>query len=79
MTLYEFNILSLKEKQAVVWDKGVFLENYVTKDIKINCYALNRFFVGLSMMQPTMSLQKSGVLNMGIVLISMLQNYNSNY
>jgi len=45
MTLYEFNILSLEEKQAVVWEKGVFLENYVTKDIKINCYALDRFFV----------------------------------
>ena len=45
MTLYEFNILSLEEKQSVVWLKGVFLDNYVTKDIKINCYALDKFFV----------------------------------
>jgi len=44
MTLYEFNILSLKEKQAVVWEKGVFLENYVTKYIKINCYSIDKFF-----------------------------------
>jgi hypothetical protein len=45
MTLYEFNILTLEEKQATVWDKGVFLDNYITKDIRINCYALDTFFV----------------------------------
>ncbi|HEY5687462.1 MAG TPA: hypothetical protein VIS27_04070 [Yeosuana sp.] len=45
MTLYEFNILTLEEKQATVWDKGVFLVNYITKDIKINCYAIDKFFV----------------------------------
>ena len=45
MPLYDFNILSLEEKQAVVWEKGVFLENYVTKDININCYAIEKFFV----------------------------------
>jgi hypothetical protein len=26
-------------------EKGVFLDNYITKDIKINCYAIDRFFV----------------------------------
>jgi hypothetical protein len=45
VTIYEFNILSLEEKLAVVWEKGVFPNNYITKDIKINCYALDRFFV----------------------------------
>ena len=45
MTLYEFNTLTIEEKQTIVWDKGVFLDNYITKDIKINCYALDRFFV----------------------------------
>jgi hypothetical protein len=45
MTLYEFNVFSLEEKQATVWDKGVFLDNYITKDIRINCYAIDRFFV----------------------------------
>ncbi len=45
MTLYEFNSLSLEDKQATVWDKGVFLDNYVTKDVRINCYAIDRFFV----------------------------------
>ncbi|MEJ2113534.1 MAG: hypothetical protein P8X62_07560 [Flavobacteriaceae bacterium] len=39
------HIQSLEEKQAVVCEKGVFLENYVTKDIKINCYAIDKFFV----------------------------------
>ncbi|WP_299519534.1 hypothetical protein [Winogradskyella sp.] len=45
MTLYEFNLLSLEEKQTAVWDKGVFLDSYVTKDERINCYAIDRFFV----------------------------------
>ena len=45
MTLYEFNSLTLEEKQAIIWEKGVFLDNYITKDIKINCYAIDKFFV----------------------------------
>ena len=45
MTLYEFNILSLEEKQATVWERGIFLDNYITEGIKINCYAIDKFFV----------------------------------
>ena len=45
MTLYEFNILTLEEKQATVWDKGIFLDNYITKDIKINCYAIGVYLI----------------------------------
>ena len=30
MTLYEFNSLTLEEKKATVWEKGVFLDNYIT-------------------------------------------------
>ncbi|MGG5486913.1 hypothetical protein [Gaetbulibacter sp. PBL-D1] len=45
MTLYEFNSLTLDEKHATVWDKGVFLDNYITKTQRINCYAIDRFFV----------------------------------
>jgi hypothetical protein len=45
MTLYDFNKLSLEEKQATVWDMGTFLDNHITKDIKINCYAIDKFFV----------------------------------
>ena len=41
----EFNSINLEEKQATVWEKGVFLDNYITKDIKINCYAIDKFFV----------------------------------
>jgi hypothetical protein len=47
MTLYEFNLLTLEEKQATVWDKGVFLYNYITNDIRINCYAIDKFYVEL--------------------------------
>jgi hypothetical protein len=28
-----------------VWDKTIFLENYITKTEKINCYAIDMFFV----------------------------------
>ena len=45
MTLYEFNKLTFEEKQATVWDKGVFLDNYITEDIGINCYEIDKFFV----------------------------------
>ena len=45
MTLYEFNILTIEEKQATIWDKGTFLDNYITQDIRINCYAIDKFFV----------------------------------
>ena len=45
MPLYDFNTLTFEEKQATVWDKGVFLDNYVTNDIRLNCYAIENFFV----------------------------------
>jgi len=45
MTLYEFNFLTLEEKLDTVWDKGIFLDNYITEDILINCYAIDKFFV----------------------------------
>jgi len=45
MTLYEFNVLTLEEKQETVWKKGTFLDNYITEDIRINCYAIDKFFV----------------------------------
>ena len=45
MTLYEFNILTLEEKQATVWDIGVFLDNYITEDIRINCYAIKNLLL----------------------------------
>ncbi len=45
MGIYEFNILNLKEKLITVWDKGIFLDNYVTDKERINCYAIDMFFV----------------------------------
>jgi len=45
MTLYEFNVLTLEEKLDTVWDIGVFLDNHITKEESINCYALDKFFV----------------------------------
>ena len=37
--------LTFEEKQATTWKHGVFLENYVKEDIRINYYAVNKFFV----------------------------------
>ena len=45
MTLYDFNKLSLEDRQKTVWEQGVFLDNYITEDICINCYAIDKFFV----------------------------------
>jgi hypothetical protein len=43
LNLYEFNKLTLEEKQETIWDMGMFLENYITKDISINCYAIDKY------------------------------------
>ena len=45
MTLYDFNKLSLEDKQAILWKDGEFLDNHITKDEKCNVYALGKFFV----------------------------------
>jgi len=45
MTLYEFNILSFEEQYKAVIEQGVFLDNYITEDIRINCYAIDKYFV----------------------------------
>lgn len=47
MKLEEFNKLSFDEKLYVVVDKGTFLDNFITKNIRLNCYAIDKFFVEL--------------------------------
>lgn len=47
MTLYEFNLLTKKGKIITVFDKGVFLDNYVPKTETLNCNAIEMFFVEL--------------------------------
>ncbi len=41
---YSYNSLNqlISKKQ---FDQGVFLDNYITEDIRINCYAIDKFFV----------------------------------
>ena len=45
MTLYEFNRLELNERMEAVDQYGIFLDNYITKNIRINYYAIDKFFV----------------------------------
>jgi len=48
MELKDFNKLSLKEKQKIVLEHGVFIENYIIEEIRvirINLYKLYKFFV----------------------------------
>lgn len=45
ITIYQFNILTIEQKQAHIWGQGAFLDNYITQDIRINCYAKHKFFV----------------------------------
>jgi hypothetical protein len=47
MTLAEFNKLDYDSKLFKVVDEGTFLDNYVTEDIRMNLYALDKFFVEL--------------------------------
>jgi hypothetical protein len=47
MTLQEFNKLNHDEKLFTVVDKGTFLDNYVTEVIRMNLYAVDKFFVEL--------------------------------
>ncbi len=44
MTLEEFNKLSFDEKLYLVVDKGTFLDNFITKNIRMNFYAIDKFF-----------------------------------
>jgi hypothetical protein len=47
MRLKEFNNLTFDEKLFRVVDEGTFLDNYVTRDIRMNLYAIGKFFVEL--------------------------------
>ncbi|MCF7559421.1 hypothetical protein L3X39_02140 [Sabulilitoribacter multivorans] len=48
MTLKEFNNLNFDEKLFTVVDRGTFLDNYVTTEIRLNLYAVDKFYVELS-------------------------------
>jgi len=45
MTLYEFNLLDINNQMETVNQKGIYLDNHITKDEKFNIYAINMFFV----------------------------------
>ena len=47
MTLKEFNNQDHDTRLFTVVDKGTFLDNYVTTDIRMNLYAIDKFFVEL--------------------------------
>jgi hypothetical protein len=45
MTLYEFNGLDLNNQIETVNQRGIYLDNHITKTEKFNLYAINMFFV----------------------------------
>jgi hypothetical protein len=45
MTLYEFNALDINNQMETVNQRGIYLDNHITKDEKFNLYAINMFFV----------------------------------
>ena len=45
MTLYKFNKLEINGRMEIVNQCGIFLDNFVTKKERINCYAVNKFFI----------------------------------
>ena len=47
MTLKEFEYLSFDEKLEIIWEKGEFVDTYISKVEYIHCFSVNRFFVEL--------------------------------
>jgi len=47
MTLQEFNLIAKNQKIIAVFEKGVFLDNYISETETLNCYAIDLFFVEL--------------------------------
>lgn len=47
MTLEDFNKLNFDDKLFAVVDRGTFLDNYVTTEIRMNLYSLDKFYVEL--------------------------------
>jgi hypothetical protein len=45
MTLYDFNLLDLNNQMDTVNQKGIYLDNHITKTEKFNLYAIDKFFV----------------------------------
>jgi hypothetical protein len=45
MTVNDFNLLSLEDKKTKVSNLGLFLDNYLIKEVNINCYTIDKFFV----------------------------------
>jgi hypothetical protein len=70
MTLYEFTALELNERMEAVNQYGTYLGNYVAKDIRINCYAIDKFFVEVVYNSEHNTIKE--VLNTVIVLTSIL-------
>ena len=47
MRVEVYNNLIYDEKLFIVVDIGTFLDNFVTKDIRMNLYAVDKFYVEL--------------------------------
>ncbi|BFP39474.1 hypothetical protein FGF1_03190 [Flavobacteriaceae bacterium GF1] len=45
MGIYEYLALTEEEQWDILWDRGVFLEHYVTPVVKFSLYAIDGFFV----------------------------------
>ena len=45
MTLYEFNLLEDNNKYQTTWDLGEHIDTLITKEYRINLYAIDKFFV----------------------------------
>jgi hypothetical protein len=48
MTLYQFNALELNDQMEAVNQLGTFLDNYIGKGERCNCYAIDKFFIELA-------------------------------
>ena len=68
MELYDFNKLDFNEQLETVYDKGVFLDNYITKKERCNLYALDMFFVELTYDSETNKVEEIKSFKTGYLL-----------
>lgn len=76
MKLNEFESLGYDEKLFYIVDKGTFVDNYITEEVRINCYSLFNFFVELEYDPVLNRLVNIKSFNSGAELDKYLPNNN---
>ena len=61
-------MLSVEMQWDILWDKGVFLEHYISNETKYSLYALGNFFVEVELEPETLDIRDKTVFKYGDLL-----------